>query len=75
MLIKVRVQINDTEPTLPDPHPASDLTSSRQPSLFSGSVPEGGSGTMELSDSASTSVITGVLGSDTSLSRMKLLRL
>lgn len=51
------------------PHPVSDLTSSRRPSLFSGSAPEGGCWAMELSDSGSTSVTAAALGSDTSLQK------
>lgn len=53
------------------PHPVSDLTSSRRPSLFSGSAPEGGCWAMELSDSGSTSVTAAALGSDTSLQKEK----
>lgn len=49
------------------PHPLSDHTSSRCPSLFSGSAPGGGCWASGLSDSASTSVTAAALGSDTSL--------
>lgn len=48
-------------------HPPSDLTSSWRPSLFSGSAPEAGCWSMELSESGSTSVTAAALGSDTSL--------
>lgn len=58
-----------SSPSPPYPHPFSDLTSSRRPSLLllSGSAPEAGCWAIALSESGSTSVTAAALGSDTSL--------
>lgn len=52
----------------PTPRTLSDLTSSRWPSLLTGSAPEAGCWAMALSESGSTSDTAAALGSDTSLS-------
>lgn len=75
MLIWVKMQVSGREQRSEHPHPLSDLTSSRWPSLFSGSVPEGGCWAMGLSDSASTSVTAAALGSDTSLQEEEIIKM
>jgi len=61
--MRMRVSRRQSE----DPGALGDLTSSRRPSLFSGSAPEGGCWASELSESGSASVTAAALGSDTSL--------
>lgn len=67
-LVEERARGRESESKDPGtPHPLSDHTSSRCPSLFSGSAPGGGCWASGLSDSASTSLTAAALGSDTSL--------